>query len=208
MTNSLFITLEGIDGCGKSTQSAKLAEWLEFRTGRKTIRTYEPGGWSEGDSFREMILGRKFAAMSELLLFLADRSEHVNRVILPALRQGFNVICERWNESTMAYQAGGHELNPSQVRRIIQACNFPEPDAKIFLDISPETAIERIKSRGKKRDNFEAEGLPLMRTVSDFYRNIADCDRNFIRVKCDGLTESEVFTAITANIEARIWRYR
>lgn len=209
LRNSMFITIEGIDGCGKTTQSEKLSEWLEARTGHKTVRTFEPGGWPEGKSFRNMILTGKFCAMSELLLFLADRSEHVNRVILPALRQGCNVICERWNESTMAYQSGGHELNPSQVRRIIRSCNFPEPDAKILLDISPETAIQRIKSRGNTSDKFEAEGLPLMRSVAKFYKLIAEDDaQSFIRIKCDDMDESEVFRAITAGIEARIWQSR
>ena len=210
MRNSIFITLEGIDGCGKSTQSAKLAEWLEANTGHHTIRTFEPGGWPDGKSFRDFILGGKnFSAMSELLMFLADRSEHVNRVILPALRQGCNVICERWNESTMAYQAGGHELNPSQVRRIIRACNFPEPNAKIFLDISPETAVERIKLRGGKGDKFEDEGLPLLRSVAKFYRLLAEDDKErFIRIQCDGMDEAEVFTAVTSRLEGHLWRSR
>ena len=209
MRNSIFITLEGIDGSGKSTQSAKLAEWLEDRTGHRTIRTFEPGGWPEGKSFRELILDGNFCDMSELLLFLADRSEHVSRVILPALRQGCNVVCERWNESTLAYQAGGHELNISHIRRIIRACNFPEPNMKILLDLPPEQAMKRVIERGNKGDKFEAEGLPLMRRVADFYRLIAEDDRDkFIRVQCGGLTEDEVFRAITSSVEARIWRSR
>ena len=206
----MFITLEGIDGCGKSTQSARIAEWLEARTGRRTVRTFEPGGWNGGGAIREFVLNTpNMSAMTELLLFLADRSEHINRVILPALRQGCNVICERWNESTMAYQAGGHELNPSHVRRIIRACSFPEPEIKIFLDISPEIAAERIKARNSQSDKFEAEGLTFMRNVADFYRLIADGDKKrFVRVCCDDMTEDEVFAAITSAIEARLWQYR
>ena len=198
----IFITLEGIDGAGKSTQSGRLAEWLKQRTGRETVRTYEPGGWQGGESLRGLMLsGTKFSAMSELLLFLADRAEHVNRVILPSLRQNCNVICERWNESTIAYQAGGHDLNPGHVRRIISACNFPEPNIKILLDIPPETAIERIKSR--KPDRFEAEGLPLMRRVAEAYRRMAsDEPGKFIRVDCDGMTEDDAFQAIASRLEA------
>ncbi len=200
-----FITIEGIDGSGKSTQAGRIAEWLEERTGRKTIRTFEPGGWPDGESYREIILHRKFCALSELLLFLADRSEHVNRVILPALRQNVNVICERWNESTMAYQAGGHELNPSQVKRIITACNFPEPDVKILLDISPELAVNRIKSRGNQSDKFEAEGLTLMKTVAKFYRLIAEDGReNFAVINCDNMTEDDVFKEIITVLEVRL----
>ena len=197
-----FITLEGIDGSGKSTQSGRLAEWLTQRTGRETVCTFEPGGWHGGESLRELMLsGAKFSAMSELLLFLADRAEHVNRVILPALRQGCNVICERWNESTIAYQAGGHDLNPGHVKRIISACNFLKPNIKILLDIPPEIAIERIKSH--KPDRFESEGLPLMRRVAEAYRRIAsDEPGKFIRVDCGEMTEDDVFHAIVFRLEA------
>lgn len=206
----MFITLEGIDGCGKSTQSAKIAEWLELRTGKKTVRTFEPGGWPGGEAMRDFVLNNpKLSAMSELLLFLADRSEHVKRVILPALRQDCNVVCERWNESTMAYQAGGHKVHLPHARRIIRACSFPEPDVKIFLDISPEVAVERIRSRNSQGDKFEAEGLSLMRNVAAFYRLMVEDDPSgFIRVVCDGLTEDEVFAKISAGLEARLWRYR
>ena len=204
-----FITIEGIDGSGKTTQAGRIADWLKTRTGRETIRTFEPGGWDDGESFREIILHRNFCAMSELLLFLADRSEHVNRVILPALRQNVNVICERWNESTLAYQAGGHELNPSQVRRIISACSFPEPDMKIFLDIPPEIAVERITSRGNRHDKFESEGLILMRNVAKFYRLLADENPgNFAVIRCEGLSEDDVFAEIIKTLEANLWRSR
>ena len=206
----MFITMEGIDGCGKSTQSARLAEWLEAETGRKTIRTYEPGGWPEGDSLREFILrGKKLGDMTELLLFLADRAEHVKRVILPSLRQGLNVICQRYNDSTLAYQSSGQELNPAHVRRIIRSCNFPEPNVKILMDISPEIAMSRVKSRSSNPDKFEAEGLPLMRTVSSFYRLIAeDQKEKYIVIKCDGLSEDEVFASMIAALEGRLWRSR
>ena len=200
----LFITIEGIDGSGKSTQSERLSKWLEERTGRRTLRTYEPGGWPGGKTFRELILNSEgYSSMTELLMFLADRAEHVKRVILPALRQNQNVICERYNESTLAYQAGGHELNPTQVKRIIRACNFPEPDIKILLDISPELAIERIKQRNGKSDKFEAEGLSLMKAVSTFYRLMAQDDpKKFLRILCDGLSEEEVFAAMKTRLEA------
>ena len=128
----MFITLEGIDGCGKSTQSERLAAWLTEQTGRETVRTYEPGGYRGGESLRKFILESwNFCAKSELLLFLADRAEHVNKVIAPALLAGHNVICERWNESTLAYQSGGHKLSQAETLKLIEACDFPEPDMKI-----------------------------------------------------------------------------
>lgn len=189
---NIFITLEGIDGCGKSTQAKKISEWLEKRTGKRTVRTAEPY------ILREFILGGKnFCALSDLLLFLADRAEHVNKIILPELRSGHNVICERYNESTSAYQSGGHALEASHVKEIINACKFPEPDIKIFLDINPETAFSRVKERNNINDKFEAEGLLLMKKVADFYRKM-----NLTRICCDNLNENEVFEAVISKLEA------
>ena len=165
---NFFITLEGVDGCGKSTQAEKISQWFEQKTGRKTIKTFEPY------ALRKIILSENenFSSLTDLLLFLADRSEHVNKVIAPALEQGFNVICERYNDSTLAYQAGGHALEISRAKNLIAACSFPEPDIKIFLDVAPEIAFERVKARNNKNDKFEAEGLELIKKVSDFYREL------------------------------------
>ncbi len=205
----MFIVIEGIDGSGKSTQAERLKEWLERRTGRETVHTYEPGGWAGGETFRENLLNAsQYSALSELLLFLADRSEHVNRVILPALSSGKNVICERYNASTLAYQCGGHNMNLEEAQRIISSCKFPEPDMNIILNINPETAIERIKSRGKS-DRYESEGLLLMRKVSECYGLIASGQRDkFSVICCDDMTEEEVFTAITVDLESKLWRSR
>ncbi|MBQ9904931.1 MAG: dTMP kinase [Synergistaceae bacterium] len=197
-----FITLEGIDGSGKSTQSQKISQWLESFTGLKTVRTFEPGGWPDGERLREFILSSKnFSSMSELLLFLADRAEHVSRLILPSLADGFNVVCERWNESTLAYQSGGHGLEVSVIERIIGACEFPEPYAKIFLDVPPEIAFERVRLRNNHSDKFEAEGLSLMRKVSDSYRLMSD---RFIHIDCGEMSEDEIFWAIVERLEAKI----
>ena len=204
---ALFITLEGIDGSGKSTQAKRIAQWLEDFTGRRTICTFEPGGWEGGKTLREFILGSKsYNALSELLLFLADRSEHVEKIIMPALNSGHNIICERYNDSTLAYQSGGHNLEIAHVKRIITACNFPEPDAKILLDLTPEIALERMKSRKNindkfENDKFESEGLALMKNVAKFYK---DSSENFIAVNCDKLSEHEVFNEIISRLEAMI----
>ena len=183
----MFITIEGIDGSGKGTQSSKLAEWLEAKTGRKTIRTAEPY------ILRELILGNKnLCALSDLLLFLADRAEHVDKVILPALKANQNIICERYNDSTLAYQSAGQAINIDHVKELITTCKFPEPDVKILLDIDPETAFSRVLSRNNHNDKFEAEGLKLIAKVSDFYR------ANFtgIIINCNGLDEAQVFERI------------
>ena len=201
----MFITLEGIDGCGKSTQSERLAHWLTEQTGLETVRTYEPGGYRGGESLRKFILESwNFCAKSELLLFLADRAEHVSKVIAPALLAGHNVICERWNESTLAYQSGGHELIQDETLKLIDACDFPEPDMKIFLDVSPELALSRIRER-RKSDKFEEEGLSLMRKVAECYRELADSG-HLTRIDCGKLNEDEVFSAIVAEINTWLSR--
>ena len=199
----LFIVIEGVDGSGKSTQAQKLAEWLENKTGVKTIRTAEPY------ILRELILGRKdLCALSELLLFLADRAEHVNKIIMPAIKSGNNIICERYNDSTLAYQSGGHEIEFSHVKNLITVCKFPEPDIKIFLDLPPEIAFERVKARNNLNDKFEAEGLALIKKVSDFYRNYYSTSyllpptSYLLTIDCGNLDEEQTFKAIISNINS------
>ncbi len=192
-SKGIFIVLEGIDGCGKSTQAARLADFLENSTGKKTVRTAEPF------ILRDLILGRKdLSPMSELLLFLADRAEHVNKIILPNLEAGNILICERYSDSTLAYQSGGHKIEFSQVKNLISACGFPEPDAKIFLDVNPELAFERVKVRNNKDDKFEAEGFEFMKKVSDFYKNLP----GFIKISCGSLNEDEVFEKIISALKS------
>lgn len=191
----MFITIEGIDGSGKSTQSQRLSEWLENFTHKKTIRTYEPY------AFRDVILGSKgISPVSELLLFLADRAEHVNKIILPAIMNGDNIICERYNDSTLAYQCGGHGLNVNHVESIIASCKFPEPDVKILLDINPELAYSRVRQRHNLNDKFESEGLALMKKVSEFYSGL----EGYIVIHCEAMNESEVFAKITSELEKYI----
>ena len=197
----MFITIEGIDGCGKSTQAKRLGIWLKAKTGRKTICTFEPGGYPDGKRLRKFILsGEGFAPLAELLLFLADRAEHVNSIILPELKDGHNVICERYNDSTLAYQCGGHGLNAEHVMSIISSCKFPEPDIKIMLEINPELAYSRVLQRHNLNDKFESEGLSLMKRVSDFYRTL----EGYIVIRCTDMNESEVFMNITSELEKRL----
>ena len=197
-TKGLFIVLEGVDGSGKSTQAAKLAEWLTRRTSRKTERTAEPY------ILRELILGRKdLCKTSELLLFLADRAQHVDKIINPTLEAGHNVICERFNDSTLAYQVGGHAINFSKVADLIKVCDFPEPDIKIFLDLSPEVALERVRARNNQNDRFEDEGLSLIKKVAAAYREIFSKSLpNLIKVECDNKNEEQVFNLITSNLNS------
>ena len=185
-----FITLEGIDGSGKSTQAALLAEWLEAETGRPVLRTFEPGGWETGQALRELILhGRIPDAATELLLFLADRKGHLAEVVLPALAAGQIVLCERYTDSTRAYQVGGRGVDPAFLEPLLAACDFPTPDLTIFLDLPPRTAAKRLADRGGG-DRFEAGGLEFMERVARAYAEIARREsRRVLEVPAAGAPE-------------------
>ena len=200
----VFITLEGIDGCGKSTQADRLVAWLEAETGRGVLRTFEPGGWGIGQSLRSLILhGDIRDPMTELLLFLADRNGHLAEVIRPALDEGRIVLCERYSDSTLAYQAGGRGLDAALLDRLMGACDFPEPDLTVFLEISADDAAERLISRGRA-DRIEAGGLAFMERVAAAYGKLARSvgDRALI-VPASG-PEDEVERRIRLGIRERL----
>lgn len=198
----LFIAIEGIDGCGKTTQAARLAAWLE-RTGRAVVRTFEPGGWSGGAALRSVILdGPDLPPEAELLLFLADRAAHLAEVVRPALAGGRAVVCERYVASTWAYQAGGRGLDPELVRGLVDRCGFPDPDMTILLEISPDVAAARLRGRGR-HDRIEAGGAAFMARVADAY---ADWARRgavgIIRVDAEG-TEEDVAARVQRAVEEK-----
>jgi len=170
-----FITLEGIDGCGKTTQSELLCAWLADTLGERNIlRTFEPGGWSGGELLRRLLLGdTAFTRQTELLLFLADRSGHVDTEISPALSRGQWVVCERYTDSTLAYQSWGRGISFEEMNVLLNWCRFPEPDVTIFLEIDVETAKSRLKQRGKS-DRIEAVGDDFMARVACGYKKMAE----------------------------------
>ena len=206
-----FITFEGIDGCGKSTQSEKITKWFSEYTGLETLKTFEPGDWAGGKLLRELVLSDKnFDGLPELFLFLADRAGHLNNVILPALNSNKNVICERYTDSTIAYQTS-HEIN---VKKIIDSCEFPEPDLTILLDIPPELAIKRVQNRNSNKNNkfendkFESEGLIFMRKVSEAYNRLADENKNrYLKISVtENLTQQEIFEKIISGIKTKLFK--
>ena len=168
----LFVAIEGLDGCGKSTQAARLAHWLELRTGRGVLRTFEPGGWG-GGALRSLILGGDVPDdRTELLLFLADRSGHLASVVLPALSEGRIVLCERYSDSTLAYQVWGRGLPETFVAPLIAACGFIRPDLTVLLDIDAENAQRRLGRRGGP-DRIESAGGGFLSRVAEGYRALA-----------------------------------
>jgi dTMP kinase len=173
----VFVTLEGIDGCGKSTQAERLRERLE-RSGRRVLRTFEPGGWEGGAPLRRLLLREgetPLSARTELLLFLADRSGHLDAEIAPALEEGRWVVCERYTDSTLAYQSWGRGIPLGEMEGLLGWCRFPAPDLTLFLDIGEEEAASRLDRR-RGRDRIEAESArekDFMARVARGYRELA-----------------------------------
>ncbi len=195
----LFVTIEGLDGCGKSTQAARLADWLEAR-GRGVLRTFEPGGWG-GGALRSLILsGDVPDDRTELLLFLADRSGHLASVVEPALSDGRIVLCERYSDSTLAYQVWGRGLPEASVVSLLEACGFIRPDLTVLLDVDVGTAERRLGRRGGA-DRIESAGGGFMARVAEGYRELARRSPDRIVVVDAAGTEDEVAARIESAVQ-------
>src|SRR5215472_3046310 len=149
-----FITFEGLDGVGKSTQLKNLAAWLR-RRGIQVIVTPEPGGTAIGQKLRSVLLSSRTRGLSpaaELALMFADRAQHIDELILPALERGHWVLCDRFTDSSEAYQGGGRELGSQLVRDLHKAlCHDLEPDLTILMLGDPAAILVRARRRNLKR---------------------------------------------------------
>jgi len=184
MPRGLFITLEGLDGSGKTTQIKRLAAWLEKR-GLLAVVTRQPGGTATGDRIREILLDSRstgVAPMTEMALMFGDRAQAIAEVIEPALASGKVVVCDRFTDSTEAYQGGGRELGSAivlELHRVI--CGSLRPDLTILLLPSFDASLARARRRntraeaqtGKNEDRFEQEQDAFHRRVWEKYREIA-----------------------------------
>ena len=186
-----FIVLEGIDGCGKTTQLDHLTTWLPssglMPPGAELIRTREPGGTPLGEAFRELLLhgtpGEEPSATAELLLYAADRAQHVDTVIRPALERGDWVLSDRFSGSTQAYQGDGRGLDKGLIERLEQiATGGLQPELTIWLDVPLKESIRR--RRGEADDRIEAEGQAFLQRVSDGFALLA-AQRNWCRLEAD-----------------------
>lgn len=155
----LFITLEGGDGAGKTTQAALLEEWLRVG-GRRVVRTREPGGTDVGVRIRDIVLHHRghIAARAEALLYAADRAHHVETVVQPAIARGDVVIQDRYLDSSVAYQGAGRVLDADDVRALsLWATGGLLPDLTVLLDLDPAAARSRLDADDKPFDRLEAE---------------------------------------------------
>jgi dTMP kinase len=177
-----FITFEGIEGCGKTTQIKMAAEYLKNR-GVSLIATEEPGGTDFGRKIREIVLNRKsydICSEAELLLFLAARAQHVREIIKPALTQQAIVLCDRFSDATLAYQGFGRGLDIEMLAQINAfAAASLKPDKTFLFDLSPEVGLKRAMTRiaqldgGPKEDRFEQEQIEFHERVRKGYLNLA-----------------------------------
>ena len=179
-----FISFEGIDGSGKSTQIQKLAEFLEARDFDIVI-TREPGGSKGGEEIRNLLLQGnvdRWSAETEILLFTAARRDHLERIILPALEEGKIVICDRFTDSTRMYQG----MRGVNLRNLVDTLNEKvikfDPDLTIVIDINPEISLKRAKSRKTVEERFEDFGVDLQMKMRKGFLELAKEFSNRIEV--------------------------
>jgi len=188
-----FITLEGIEGCGKSTQAPQLCAWL----GERALLTCEPGGTRLGRDIRTLLLEPSRGAMSEVteaLLYLADRAQHVSEVIRPALESGCMVVSDRYVDSTLAYQGYGRGLPLDLLRAVARlATGGLEPDLTLFLDVPVALGLQRVGRRGRT-DRLESERLEFHERVRQGYMAlIAEGGPRWMVVDGEGTQEEVAF---------------
>ncbi len=197
----MFITFEGIDASGKSTQIQRLAEYLTAQ-GREFLLTKEPGGSAIGSSLRQILLdpnNHRLAPQAELLLYLADRIQHLQEVIRPALAAGRLVLCDRYHDATLAYQGGGRGLDLAWVKPFAKK-EILKPDLTLWFDLDPSLARQRLESRAKEQSEplcrLEQEDLAFFTRIRQSYQALAQAEpQRFVRIEADQrpeLVEAEV----------------
>ena len=183
MSQGFFLTFEGLDGSGKTTQLRKLAAWLEAR-GETPLVTRQPGGTRIGDRIRTLLLDSKtdgLSPLAEVGLMFADRAQTIQEIIAPALAEGRIVLCDRFTDSTEAYQGGGRQLGSDLVRQMHTImCGGLQPDVTLLLLPGFEASLararrrnDRMKNAGTDESRFEREDEAFYQRVFDKYREIA-----------------------------------
>lgn len=181
MTQGLFITFEGPDGCGKTTQMKLLAEYLE-KKGEEVVLTREPGGKGLGEKVREILLNYdgEVSDRCESFLFLADRAQNIDIIVNPAVKAGKIVLCDRHIDSTVAYQGYGRGLDIERINMLNNlATNGKKPDLTFVFDVDVETSMKRV---GKEKDRMESAGIDFHNRVRQGYLELAKQEPQRIKV--------------------------
>ena len=198
----MFVTLEGIDGSGKSTQARMLAGRLRA-AGRDVVLTREPGGSDGAEAIRRLLVEgepRRWSAETEALLFTAARRDHLERTILPALARGAVVVCDRFADSTRVYQGATRGAPRGFVDALHALAIAREPDVTILLDMDPGAALDRGLARGSGEDRFEGFGPAFQSRLRDGFLALAAAHPDRIRV-VDAAGEAD---AVAARIDAAL----
>lgn len=217
MPHGFFLTFEGLDGSGKSTQLRKLAQWMEAR-GESCVITRQPGGTKTGDRIRALLLDSRtegLSPMAELGLMFSDRAQSIAEIIQPALDEGKIVLCDRYTDSTEAYQGGGRQLGSELVLQLHKAmCGGLDPDLTILLLPDLRRSLDRARRRNhrtvaqsaKDEGRFESENEEFYQRVFDQYREIARRDHlRVVAIESDEDIE-RIHERITRIVEERLAR--
>lgn len=207
-----FITFEGVEGCGKTTQIKLLSEFFSGR-GIRTLLTREPGGCPIADKIRAILLdaeNRALSPLAELMLYAAARAQHVTEVITPALNAGQIVLCDRFCDATVAYQSFGRGIDRGVIDSLnLLACQGVTPNLTVLFDCDPAIGLERARRRieetsGPREERFELEALPFHHRVHAGYLQLAvdEPDRFLIINGSD--TIEEIFATISSRVLTRI----
>ena len=187
-----FITLEGVDGAGKSTHIPWIAEQLRAG-GREVVVTREPGGTPLAEKLRALVLAEPMDPLAETLLMLAARADHVRHVIQPALERGAWVVCDRFADATTAYQGGGKGVSANLILRLAQAAHPGLiPDQTLVFDCPYDVSRSRLGASGRKLDRFEAEERGFFERVRKAYQQLAKAEPGRVRIIDGSKAESEV----------------
>ena len=202
--NNLFITFEGGDGSGKSTQVNLLKDYLDDLN-FETIKTREPGGTPSAEILRDLLTTgevEKWAPMSEALLMWASRYEHLIQVIEPALNSGKNVICDRFYDSTYAYQGVAHNLGIDKMEKLKKIIiGDIEPDITFVLDIDPKVGLKRSLDRYNKENRFESYNIDFHNNIRSAFLEIAKKNKDRCIVVDAALNEQEINNLIITVID-------
>jgi dTMP kinase len=206
--NGVFITLEGGDGSGKSTQAALLEIWLT-EVGRTVVRTREPGGTDFGTEVREIVLHSRghIAPRAEALLYAADRAQHIATKVRPALERGEVVVQDRYLDSSVAYQGVGRVLDAGEIRDLsLWAAEGLLPDVTILLDLDEEVARARLDDANKRFDRLEAEKSDFHRRVREAFLALAAAEPERFLVVDAALPAEEIASVIRERVEELLVR--